>query len=112
MRISVGDIKQLISEEREYTQALNELFGVGEKPDLGKMLDVIMQELYATNKHLEKAHDAAPEGTAKAIVAGLHSDLFNKISEFRKYVEKLKGIVKHSQGTGQKTAAAEGRRRG
>jgi hypothetical protein len=112
MKTTVKQLRRLVREEREYTLALNELFGIGEKPDFGKMLDIIMHDLYAINKKIEQAHKAAPDGTAKAIVAGLHSDLFNKIGEFRKYVVKLKSLVKQSQGTSVKHAATEGRRRG
>ncbi len=99
MKTSIKQLRRLIHEEREYVQAMNELFGIGQGPDFSKMLDSIMMDLQTTGKKLEKAHEAAPEGTAKAIVAGLHSDLFNKAAEFRKYVEQLKGLVKKSQGS-------------
>jgi hypothetical protein len=112
VKTTVSQLRKLIREEREYTRALNELFGIGEKADFGKMLDSVMVDLQNTNKKLEKAHQVAPQGTARAIVAGLHSDLFNKIAEFRKYVEKLKGLIQDSHGSGAKVAAAEGRRRG
>lgn len=124
MKTSVKELRRLIREEQEYTGALDELFGIGEKADFGKMLDVIMQDLANTNKKLEKAHEVAPQGTAKAIVAGLHSDLFNKIAEFRKYVEQMKGLIKKGKGALEKgttrpgrddaralSAATEGRRR-
>lgn len=55
-------------------------------------LDKVLQDLHDTGKKLEKAHELAPGGTAKAIVAGLHSDLFNKAAEFRQYVNQLKKI--------------------
>lgn len=88
MRTTVGQIRRLIREEA----AVNELFG--KKADLSSVLDDVLQDLLDANKKVEKAHELAPQGPAKAIVAGLHSDLFNKASEFRKYVEQLKALVK------------------
>ncbi len=100
VKVKVGDLRKVIREEAEYTEAMNELFG--KKADFGSMMDNIMQDLQNTTKKIEKAHQAAPQGAAKAIVAGLHSDLFNKISEFRKYVEQLKKL---SAGGSQPTKA-------
>ena len=101
MKSSIKELRQLIREEVEYSRALNELFG---KPDFGKMMDDIMQDLYDTTKKIEKAHQLAPAGAGKAIVAGLHSDLFNKVAEFREYVNKLKVMAqkKPEQKGGEK----------
>lgn len=52
-------------------------------------MDEVLYDLYDVNKKIEKAHRLAPQGTAKAIIAGMYSDLFNKIAEFRKYIEKF-----------------------
>ena len=87
MKVKVKQLRKLISEQIE----LNELFG---KSDFSQVLDNILQDLQNTNKKVEKAHELAPQGPAKAIVAGLHSDLFNQVAEFRKYVEQLKAMVK------------------
>ena len=105
MKATTKEIRRLVREEREYLEALHELFG--SKPKFGKMMDAILGELQVASKHLEQAHQVAPEGTAKAIVAGLHSDLFNKVSEFRKYVGQLKNIEKQAQPTPGKKDAPE-----
>lgn len=96
MRATVGQIRRLIREEAQRQSTVNELFG--KKADLGSVLDDVLQDLLDANKKVEKAHELAPQGPAKAIVAGLHSDLFNKASEFRKYVEQLKALVKKGSG--------------
>jgi len=85
MRARVGDIKQLIREELELSEGM---FGGGNK--LNKLLDAVMSELQDVNKKLEVAHKLAPAGAAKAIVMGLHSDIFNKIADFRKYICQVK----------------------
>jgi hypothetical protein len=102
VRTTLGELRKLVREEREYVRtgvrppkdvaALNELFG--STPDFSKLLDGVMDDLNHAGKKVEKAHELAPAGNAKAIVAGLHSDLFNKVAEFRKYVEQLKGMAK------------------
>ena len=102
MRVSVGDLKQLIREEREYAQALQELFG--SRPNFESVLDAIMTDLQSLNKKIEKAHELAPAGAAKAIVTGIHSDIFNKSAEIRKYVEQLKGLAQKSQQSMKKAA--------
>lgn len=81
MKVTLGQLRILIREE----------VAMG---DFGSVLDDVMHDLYATNKKIEKAHELAPMGPAKAIVAGLHSDLFNKVAEFRKHVEQLKQLKK------------------
>lgn len=93
MKVRLGDLRKVIREEQEYAQALNELWGK-KAPDFGGMLDQIVQHLFNINKEVEEAHKLAPQGPAKAIVAGIHSDLFNKVAEIRKYVEQLKGMAK------------------
>lgn len=105
MKVRLGDLRRVIREEREHAQALQELFG--KKVDFGGMLDKIVQDLFNINKQVEEAHKAAPQGTAKAIVAGIHSDLFNKVAEIRKYVEQLKSIAKGG-GPQKKAAGAPG----
>ena len=66
MKTTVGELKRLIKEEQEYTEALLELFG--KKKDFSAQLKEILQDLANTNKKLEQAHQAAPQGPAKAIV--------------------------------------------
>ena len=95
MKTTIGELKRLIQEEREYAEALNELFG--KKQDFGEMMKAIIQDLYNTNKKIEQAHQLAPAGAGKAVVAGMHSDLFNKIAEFRKHVEELMKLGKGGQ---------------
>jgi len=96
VKTTIGELRRLIREEREYAEALQELFG--KKVDFGGKLDQIVQNLYNINKEVEEAHKLAPQGPAKAIVAGIHSDLFNKVAEIRKYVEQLKGMAKGGGG--------------
>jgi sugar (pentulose or hexulose) kinase len=88
MKTTVRELRRVIREEVE----LNEIFGLGGK-DFSSTLDDILQDLSNTNKKVEKAHEMAPAGAAKAIVAGLHSDLFNKVAEFRKYIKQLKQMA-------------------
>ena len=92
MKVRLGDLRRVIKEEQEYAQALQEIFG--KKKDFGTTLDDIVQKLFSINKEVEEAHKLAPQGAAKAIVAGIHSDLFNKVAEIRKYVEQLKSMAK------------------
>jgi hypothetical protein len=99
MKIKYGDLKQLIQEEREYSQVLQELFG--KKQDFDGALDAILMGLQDLNKKVEAAHGLAPGGAAKAIVTGIHSDIFNKAAEVRKYVEQLKSLAKKAQGQQQ-----------
>ena len=113
MKIKYGDLKRLIREEREYAEALQEIFGMGKKKVSGEAmgsahfagaLDKFMEDLFGLNKQVEELHKVAPQGPAKAIVAGIHSDLFNKAAEIRKYVEQLKTMAKKG-GAPQKGAA-------
>jgi hypothetical protein len=86
---------QLIEEELHAVlthRRLNEMFG---KHDFASALSDIMQALQGAEKKIEKAHEMAPPGPAKAIVAGLHSDLFNKIAEFRDHIRQLQGMSSH-----------------
>jgi len=101
MQVRVGDLRQLVREEHEYAEALQEIFG--KKQDFGGLLDQILMDLQNTNKKVEQAHQLAPQGPAKAVVAGIHSDLFNKAAEIRKYVEQLKSMARGGQP--QKRAA-------
>jgi len=82
MRVTVGQLRGIIREAVEAQQG-----------DFSSVLDGVLQDLYNTNKKIEKAHELAPQGPAKAIIAGLHSDLFNQAAEFRKYVEQLKKLA-------------------
>jgi hypothetical protein len=59
----------------------------------GAALDKALADLHHAGKRLETAHEAAPAGAAKAIVAGLHNDLFNMTSSFRSYVAEVKRIA-------------------
>ena len=95
IRIPLKDLRKLIREEAEYAEAINELFG--KKPDFGAALKDILQDLANTNKKIEKAHELAPQGPAKAIVAGMHSDLFNKVAEFRTHIGELMKLLKGGQ---------------
>lgn len=91
--LSIADVRSFVRSTLVREHALDELFG---RSDFSSVLDAVLKDLLDTNKKLEKAHQLAPQGPAKAIVAGLHSDLFNTSAEFRKYVEQLKGMVKES----------------
>lgn len=96
MKVTVGELRKLVREERR--RALNEDVG---QADFSSVLDSILQDLYNTNKKVEKAHELAPQGPAKAIVAGIHSDLFNKVAEIRKYAEQLKKMAKRPRAEGR-----------
>jgi len=87
--ITIRELKQAIREELCFNEAL--FGGEGRYEDI---LDSVLRDLYDTNKKLERAHQLAPSGPSKAIVMGLHSDLFNKAAEFRKYVAQLKAMAK------------------
>lgn len=93
MRTTIKELRKLIREESEYSRAIVELFN--ENTDFGSILNDVIQDLYNTNKKIEKAHELAPQGPARAIIAGLHSDLFNQVAEFRKHVEQLKKLAHH-----------------
>lgn len=56
------------------------------------LLDQAMNDMLSVNKTLEKAHEQAPAGAPKAIIMGLHSDVFNTVATFREYLGKLKGL--------------------
>lgn len=85
IRVSIKELKELIREQAE----INEIFG-NKSSGFAKLLDSILQDFSGITKKLEKAHELAPEGIAKAIVMGLHSDTFNDLSKVRKYVRQLK----------------------
>ena len=91
MRTTVKELRKLIREETEYSEAIAQLFS--ENADFGSILNDVLQDLFNTNKKIEKAHELAPQGPAKAIIAGLHSDLFNQAAEFRKYIDQLKKLA-------------------
>jgi hypothetical protein len=60
--------------------------------DYDKLLDAILDGLQGTDRVIEKAHETAPSGAPKAILTGLHQDLFQTISEFRGYIKQLKSM--------------------
>lgn len=90
MLIRAGDLRKLIRERAR----LDELFGSN---DFGSVLDSVLRDLLDANRKVERAHQLAPNGPAKAIVMGLHSDLFNQVAGFRKYVEQAKAMAKKGQ---------------
>ena len=107
MRTTVGELRKLVQEEKEYAEALNELFG--KKADFGSMMKAVLMDLQNVNKKIEQAHQAAPEGAAKAVVAGMHSYIFNKIAEFRKHLEDLGAALRGAKPATE--ARKPGRRR-
>lgn len=89
-RLTLRELKDIVREALE----LNEIFGLSQQRSFEKSLDDIVDDMYRTTQKLERAHQLAPGGTAKAIVAGLYNDAFNQLSEFRKYVQELKSLSK------------------
>ena len=99
MEITKEQLQELIDEEFERAllrrrghleeALIRELAG-----DVGSALDEVIKDLYETTKKLEQAHESAPEGPARAIIAGLYSDFFNKVAEFRKYAGQVKALAK------------------
>ena len=57
-------------------------------------IDDVMGGLQTSLKALEDAHPQAPDDESKAIVAGLHSDLFNAQAQARPYIRTLKAKAK------------------
>lgn len=57
-------------------------------------IDDMMGGLQTSLKALEDAHPQAPDDESKAIVAGLHSDLFNAQAQARPYVRTLKAKIR------------------
>lgn len=55
-------------------------------------LDATLDHLNASLKDLESAHEEAPDEEAKAILMGVHSDLYNQLGDVRKYIRKLKNF--------------------
>ena len=110
MRVRLGDLRRVIREEREYAEALQEIFGSNKEKAAGfagarylGALQNFLNDLYALNQKLEAVHEMAPGGPPKAVIAGIHSDLFNKIAEFRKHMDQLKGMA--NSGSSQKKVA-------
>lgn len=62
-------------------------------------LDNVMNGLKLSLDGLEDAHPQAPDEESKAIVAGLHSDLFNAKAQARPFLMKLKSKLKASKGS-------------
>jgi len=84
MRTNIGQLRRLIREALEQANGGN---------DFGTALDDVINDMYNTTKKVEQVHELAPEGQAKAIVAGIYSDMFNGLAEFRKYVRQLKAMA-------------------
>lgn len=57
-------------------------------------IDGVMNGLKISLQSLEDAHPQAPDEESKAIVAGLHSDLFNAKAQARPFIQKLKSVSK------------------
>lgn len=53
MKVRLGDLRRVIREEREYAEALQEIWG--KKQDFGGMLDDIVQKLFNINKEDRKS---------------------------------------------------------
>lgn len=103
MEITREQLQRLIDEEFDRALAkrqgrLNEALIRELAGNVGDALDEVIHDLYGTTKKLEQAHELAPEGPAKAIIAGLYSDFFNKVAEFRKYAGQVKALAKKGQG--------------
>ncbi len=56
------------------------------------LLDEIMSNLMSVDKTIERAHEVAPAGASKAVLVGLHQDLFQMTHEFRTYIRQLKQL--------------------
>jgi hypothetical protein len=83
MKVNVVSLRRFVREEIQRPQPVG---------SLSAALDAAMESFLQVNKSLESAHALAPEGEARATIAGLHSDIFNKIAEFRGYVRRLKSL--------------------
>lgn len=59
-----------------------------------EMVDDYMDRLTDAQKFLEVLHRKTPSPEGKAIVMGLHSDLFNFIADARDWARKLKFMDK------------------
>ena len=57
-------------------------------------IDSVMNGLKMACDALEDAHPQAPDEDSKAIVAGLHSDLFNARASARPFIQRLKTAAK------------------
>lgn len=101
MKVTVGQLRRIIREVRVGLSEDSRASASSQQADFGTVLDSILQDLYNTNKKVEKAHELAPQGPAKAIVAGIHSDLFNKVAEIRKYAEQLKKLARQQRAEGR-----------
>lgn len=80
MKIRIDELRSLVRAE-----LLRE--AAGSYPNL---LDAVLQNLKGADDTLTQAFEAAPEGKPRAIIMGLHQDLFNTIASFRGYVRQLK----------------------
>ena len=85
---------QLIDEELQAAlvqRRINELFG---RDDFMSVIGDVMKALQDANKKVERAHELAPTGPAKAIIAGIHSEIFNQIAELRPHIDQLRALAK------------------
>lgn len=92
MKLTKGSLRKLIFEEGETGQAAPAQINQQHVATLGRVLPGLMQ----VSKELESAHQMAPVGEAKAIIAGLHNDLFHTAASFCGYIQK------HKMGTQRK----------
>ena len=81
---TVGEIRRAVK------AALLQELGGRPATTYNDFLNRTLYDMQSLLKTVERAHQLAPQGTAKAIIAGIHSDLFNQAAEIRKYVERLK----------------------
>jgi hypothetical protein len=78
MKITKGQLRKIIAEE----------LAVG--GEYQSNLDKVLGQLKQADNSLIAAHNDAPQGEARAIIAGLHQDLFQMMHDFRGYIQKLK----------------------
>lgn len=84
MKISIRRLRQVIAEA--VAQELRE----GASPELVADLDLVLNNIQATLKALESAHQKAADPESKTIIAGVHSDVFNTAATARQYIRQLK----------------------
>lgn len=65
--------------------------------DYEKSLDNFMERLVETDKLLEDIREKTSSPEGKVIITGLHQDMFQLISDFRKWIRRLKFISRSKQ---------------
>lgn len=65
-----------------------------ESSSYGDGLDDFLSRLSDANGMLEGIQQGTPSPEGKVILTGMHSDLFNLISEFRKWIDRLKFMAR------------------